>query len=439
MNRTMDLHNVHGVNGMGSIHRVYSQRSCVFTQAMERLDQFEPAVMHAAAHDVQSYALAYVEHYRGNVAQLEREREFLLAALAQAWQQEKYTAVVRLMTGLTYLAGRLGNDAQGQRLLLWGIDACRHTHDRYHLATFLHRYSELLWSHGHYTQARQAWAESRTIADEPGRSACLWEPLFSLVYIADMLGAYAAVQRFTDAILHAQDIEDADSIASARFLRAFFARFAGERDSAYEDLSVCLQSLSARDAVLSIYQQFFAAEVRTELARVEGNYALARTYTETTISCAQSFSDPYIIAILLVDQIIFAHQRGMLNEAYASIQYLAKLTGYMAAPHLHKVTLYFLRQLPETEQEHFAEYNIASSSQHVASVTPLPATSHVLSQRELEILRLVATGSSNQEIAARLVISVGTTKKHLEHIYEKLDAHSRTQAIAGARALGVLS
>ena len=64
---------------------------------------------------------------------------------------------------------------------------------------------------------------------------------------------------------------------------------------------------------------------------------------------------------------------------------------------------------------------------------------HGLSQREQEILRLVAAGYSNQEIAARLVISVGTTKKHLEHIYEKLDAHSRTQAVAGARALGVLS
>ena len=423
---------------MGGIHRAYTQRSCIFTQAMERLDQFEPAVVHAAAHDAQSYALAYVEHYRGNVPQLEREREFLLAALAQAWQKGKYTSVVRLMTGLAYLAGRLGNHAEGQRMLLWGIDACRHIHDRYHLATYLHRYSELLWSHGQYTQAWQAWEESRTIANGSGRPACLWEPLFSLVYIAEILGAHAEVQHFTDAILHAQDTEDADSVASARFLRAFFARFAGERDSAYENLSSCLQSLPAQDSVLSIYQQFFVSEVQTELARVEGNYALARKYTETTISCAQSFSDPYVIAILLIDQIIFAHQQGMLNEAYASIQYLAKLTGYMTSPHLHKVMLYFLRQLPETEQEHFAWY-IASSSQSVASATPLSPTSHILSQRELEILRLVAAGFSNQEIAARLVISVGTTKKHLEHIYEKLDAHSRTQAVAGARALGVLS
>ena len=437
MNRTMGVHNVHRVNDVGSIHRVYSQRSCVFTQAMERLDQFEPAVVHAAAHEAQSYALAYVEQYRGNVPQLEREREFLLAALAQAWQQEKYTPVVRLMTGLAYLAGRLGNDAEGQRILLWGINACRHTHDRYHLATFLHRYSELLWSYGQYTQAWQAWEESRAIASELRRPACLWEPLFSLVYLADILSAHAEVQRFTDAILRAQDTEDADSVASARFLRAFFARFAGERDSAYENLSSCLQSLSAQGSVLSIYQQFFVAEVQTELARVEGNYALARKYTEITISCAQSFSDPYIIAILLIDQIIFAHQQGMLNEVCASIQYLAQLTGYMAAPHLHKVTLYFLRQLPETEQEHFAGY-VASSSQRIASITPLSPTSHVLSQRELEILRLVAAGFSNQEIAARLVISVGTTKKHLEHIYEKLDAHSRTQAVAGARDLGVL-
>lgn len=45
---------------------------------MERLEQFEPLVVHAASHDAQSYALAYVEHYQGNVPQMEREREFLL-------------------------------------------------------------------------------------------------------------------------------------------------------------------------------------------------------------------------------------------------------------------------------------------------------------------------------------------------------------------------
>jgi LuxR family maltose regulon positive regulatory protein len=53
-----------------------------------------------------------------------------------------------------------------------------------------------------------------------------------------------------------------------------------------------------------------------------------------------------------------------------------------------------------------------------------------LSQRELEVLRLVADGASNSEIAQQLVVSVGTVKRHLNSIFAKLDAHSRTRNIA---------
>ena len=403
-------------------------------QAMERLDQVEPAIVHTASHDAQSYALAYVEHYGGNVPQLEREREFLLAALAQAWQQEKYTSVVRLMTGLAYLAGRLGNNAEGQRILLWGIDACRQTHDRYQLATFLHRFSELLWSRGQYTQAWQAWEGSRAIACELGRPACLWEPLFSLVYIADILGTHAEVQRFADSLLHAHDADASNSLAVALFVRAFYARLAGNMDKACDDLCSCLQPLSTQDSGLPIYKRFFELAVQTELARVEGNYAQSQEYAETTISFARTFCDPYTIAILLIDQAFSAYQHGVLNEAYATIQYLVQLTRCMQAPHLHRATMFYLQHLPGAGQEHFTGH-MTSNAQSKSS---LSSTSQPLSQRELDILRLVAAGFSNQEIAARLVISVGTTKKHLEHIYEKLDAHSRTQAIAEARELGML-
>jgi LuxR family maltose regulon positive regulatory protein len=61
-----------------------------------------------------------------------------------------------------------------------------------------------------------------------------------------------------------------------------------------------------------------------------------------------------------------------------------------------------------------------------------------MSERELEILRLLADGLSNREIAERLVISVGTTKSHVHHILEKLGTDSRMQAAAKARELGLL-
>jgi LuxR family maltose regulon positive regulatory protein len=61
-----------------------------------------------------------------------------------------------------------------------------------------------------------------------------------------------------------------------------------------------------------------------------------------------------------------------------------------------------------------------------------------LSERELEVLRLIAAGLSNQEIALQLVIAVSTVKSHINHIYGKLSVNSRTQAVARAQALGLL-
>jgi len=58
--------------------------------------------------------------------------------------------------------------------------------------------------------------------------------------------------------------------------------------------------------------------------------------------------------------------------------------------------------------------------------------------RELEVLRLLAAGASNKQIAGELVLVTGTVKAHLLNIYRKLDAHNRTQAVARARELNLL-
>jgi LuxR family maltose regulon positive regulatory protein len=62
-----------------------------------------------------------------------------------------------------------------------------------------------------------------------------------------------------------------------------------------------------------------------------------------------------------------------------------------------------------------------------------------LSERELEVLKLVAEGLSNQEIAARLFLSLRTIKFHTGNIYGKLGVKSRTEAVSKARDLGLLS
>jgi len=62
----------------------------------------------------------------------------------------------------------------------------------------------------------------------------------------------------------------------------------------------------------------------------------------------------------------------------------------------------------------------------------------LLTLRELEMLRYISEGCSNREIAGRCCIAEGTVKRHLSNIYIKLDANSRTQAIARAQSLKLL-
>ena len=69
------------------------------------------------------------------------------------------------------------------------------------------------------------------------------------------------------------------------------------------------------------------------------------------------------------------------------------------------------------------------------TVVAATRTSNLLSERELEILRLVESGFSNKQIAERLVITVATTKTHIHNLCRKLDASTRTQALARAREL----
>ncbi len=73
--------------------------------------------------------------------------------------------------------------------------------------------------------------------------------------------------------------------------------------------------------------------------------------------------------------------------------------------------------------------------------TPSPDQSELiepLSERELEILQIVATGASNKEIASQLYIAEGTVKNHLTNILGKLGVRDRTQAALKARELGFI-
>jgi LuxR family maltose regulon positive regulatory protein len=83
-----------------------------------------------------------------------------------------------------------------------------------------------------------------------------------------------------------------------------------------------------------------------------------------------------------------------------------------------------------------AEPLVVTAAQEEAS--PAGDLVEPLSQREVEVLHLIALGRTNQEIAQELIVARGTVKAHTASIYRKLDVANRTEAVARARQLGIL-
>jgi LuxR family transcriptional regulator, maltose regulon positive regulatory protein len=80
----------------------------------------------------------------------------------------------------------------------------------------------------------------------------------------------------------------------------------------------------------------------------------------------------------------------------------------------------------------------AVSRQAMGARAAVPGLAEPLTQREMEVLRLLDAGRSNQGISRDLTVTLDTTKKHVSHILAKLGAASRSEAVARARELGLI-
>jgi LuxR family maltose regulon positive regulatory protein len=106
-------------------------------------------------------------------------------------------------------------------------------------------------------------------------------------------------------------------------------------------------------------------------------------------------------------------------------QPMAELLGQVARAAAHDVRMQ-------------AEHLLAAAQRPSAPASAGPASEEGLSERELEVLRLLATELTGPEIARQLFVSVNTLRTHTKHIFTKLDVNTRRAAVGRATDLGLL-
>lgn len=123
-------------------------------------------------------------------------------------------------------------------------------------------------------------------------------------------------------------------------------------------------------------------------------------------------------------------QRALLLAEAENVQRIFLDEGPLLAPLLEALSaeMGFAARLTEALHAQNADHSPATLTMPLDRLTP----------RELEILRSLARGASNQEVADTFVLTVGTVKGHVNHILSKLGARNRTEAVARARELGLL-
>jgi predicted ATPase/DNA-binding NarL/FixJ family response regulator len=380
---------------------------------------------------------------------LEVEHDNLRAALSWSQESQASDAALRLATSLAAFWLRVGYLTEGSGWLQRALDACR----------------------------------------EPG--AVRIQALYQAGRLAQQRGAYAeALDQARQSLALSSHLDDRRGMARARGLMGWVAHWRGDRDSALPLLEEALtlaresgdertialtllllgdlrlrvgaheQAVSLLQESLELYQEMedgwstaWALGALGDVARLQGDHQQAVARLQSSLSLYRELdSKPEIPFPLEALALMAADQGHFVRAAHL----LAAASAVRASIHAHLPPSYEADYAPTLKQaraalgdEAFAaawaegqaltlDQALAMAIAEPPSALPLveaeappkPATarSYGLTPRELDVLRLVANGLTDAQIAEQLVISPRTVGKHLQSIYSKLYLPSRSAA-----------
>ncbi|UCH58555.1 MAG: hypothetical protein JSV61_10075, partial [Anaerolineales bacterium] len=273
---------------------------------------------------------------------------------------------------------------------------------------------------------------------EAGLMTSLW-----LARIALARGEYQRAEE----LVHAIELEanQVTGTINAPYIDGFLSMLRLSLNTTASQAVTYPEELSLPEEILAssfLYQKLdYLNQIRllTSLNR----YIEAETLAKRVLRVAESIGDTSVIIQLLALKALILQGQGDTTQAIVTLT-LALQRGqpedYTASFVDLGARMAELLRLAASQSimpDYVARLLSLISEQDTLPQMP-PRMVEPLSQRELEILRLVATGYSNQEIADQLVLAVGTVKKHLNNIYGKLGVQSRTQCILRAQELDLL-
>jgi LuxR family maltose regulon positive regulatory protein len=197
--------------------------------------------------------------------------------------------------------------------------------------------------------------------------------------------------------------------------------------------------ITTHDQIPYLREPEFLALLR--LLLTQGNYDAAMVLSRRLLQQAETGKRMGRVIEILVLQALIFQGRKETEQALAAMKKalsLAKPERYIRTfvdegePMVRLLHLVRSRQI-ETE---YVTILLSVFEKTTGTTQPLPKLlTEPLTAREVEVLKLIEAGYSNQEIAEMLVISFTTVKRHISNIYTKLDVKSRTQAIAIGKEL----
>ena len=194
------------------------------------------------------------------------------------------------------------------------------------------------------------------------------------------------------------------------------------------------------DALPVLERLFQAAEVAGRLASAIEILALQ------AVALQLHGKSPQAIAVLGRALILAepeGYMRSFIDEGAPIAALLATIRGKAVeiSAHIRAYADRLLVAFPAADQapaladhEPLARSRPPLTSEH----RPLTPGGEQLTERELQVLRLLAAGHSNQAIAQELIVAVGTVKRHVSNIMSKLGVQSRVEAVARTRELGLV-